>query len=393
MLHAPSVAPFDGRPAAFGSRAARSRAALRATSLAWFAASALVLATPSVALADARSESAAADLLHRRLKNEKPEDLELLRGVQGKDVVVVAGTMDHIEDVLRAARIKHTVIRPGQVAQYQLRSNMIVMVNCPGVMPEAGVRRLERFVRAGGLLYTTDWALANVVERGFPGTIRHNGKSTGDEVVPVQIGKHDDNLMSRMLLRRNAQPQWWLEGGSYPIKVADQTRVEVLASSATMGKRYSAAPVVVRVRWEDGEIIHVVSHFYRQMGTKGPAVAAKAAAQSFDGLTEKDKKEFAKQAGAEASVGDVESSYAFQSMTTNIVTGKQRRNVELDKMYDTTVKAPEPLRAAPAAAAPATATSAAGGRMRVLEERGDQARVRDEMGNEGWVGKAKLHKR
>ena len=53
------------------------------------------------------------------------------------------------------------------------------------------MRRIERFVRAGGLLYTTDWALKNVVEQVFPNTIKHNGMSTGDEVVPVLV---DDGL-------------------------------------------------------------------------------------------------------------------------------------------------------------------------------------------------------
>jgi len=51
------------------------------------------------------------------------------------------------------------VLQPSQVADFQLKSSMAVMVNCPGVMPDAGVKRIERFVRAGGLLYTTDWAL------------------------------------------------------------------------------------------------------------------------------------------------------------------------------------------------------------------------------------------
>jgi hypothetical protein len=344
----------------------------------------------SAARADERSERAAADLLRRRLQNEKPEDLKLLDGVQGKDIVVVAGGMDRIEDVLRAARIRFTIIQPGQVARYQLSSNMIVMVNCPGHMPRAGVERLERFVRAGGLLYTTDWALKNVVERGFPRTIAHNGKSTGDEVVPVQIAQQDDNLMSRMLLRKGGKPQWWLEGGSYPIRVLDQSRVEVLASSGTMHKRYSASPVVVRVRWEDGEIIHVVSHFYKQMSAKGPAVAAAKAAASFEGLSAKDKKEFEKNDAAQAPVADVESSYAFQSMTANIVTGKQRQNTELKKKYDMTVKAPVPLRSAPGASAAVAAQGQPGRRMKVLERRGDQTRVRDDMGNEGWVGTAEV---
>src|SRR5688572_9930255 len=106
------------------------------------------LAAPAAALADARSEAAAADLLHKRLQNENPADMALLRAVHGKDIVVVAGSMDHIEQVLAAARIQYTLIQPDQVAAYQLRSNMIVMVNCPGQMPQAGVDRIARFVRA-----------------------------------------------------------------------------------------------------------------------------------------------------------------------------------------------------------------------------------------------------
>ena len=187
------------------------------------------------------------------------------------------------------------------------------MVNCPGNMPAAGVRRIEKFVRAGGLLYTTDWALLNVIQKAFPNTIAHNGVSTADHVTAVHVHKKDDNLMSNMLLREKQEPQWWLEGGSYPIKILDPKRVQVLASSPEMKRRYSAAPVVVRFRWDDGEVIHVVSHFYRQISTRGPAVAAKDAIDGVQGLTDAQKKKFKKNAGAGAKMGDVESSYAFQA--------------------------------------------------------------------------------
>jgi len=339
----------------------------------------------AAALADERSEKAAADLLHRRLHRENPDDALLLRSVHGKLVVVVAGSMDHVQNVLSAARIEHTVIHPAQVADYPLKSNMIVMVNCPGVMPDAGVRRIERFVRAGGLLYTTDWSLKNVVEKAFPGTIAHNGRSTGHEVVPVEIDREDDNLMSRVLLRNGSSPQWFLEGSSYPINILDRERVRVLAHSRHMRQRYGAGPVVVRFRWEDGEVIHVVSHFYRQLATRGPQVAAAQAVDSFQGLSQEDKDAFKKSAGAGATAGDVESSYAFQRMTANLVTGKQRYNKKLEQTYNMTVKAPQPLRAEPSAAAPAVAAGEQGTAMRVLEKKGKHAKVRDEMGNEGWV--------
>jgi hypothetical protein len=239
----------------------------------------LLSVNTAVARADQRSEAAASDLLHRRMQHEAPADAQLLNLVHGKDIVVVAGSMDHIESVLQAAKIPHTIIQPSQVAQYPFKSTMVVMVDCPGTMPDAGVARLERFVRAGGLLYTTDWALKNVVEKAFPRTIAYNGRSTGSEVVPVKLDdktndKTNDNIMSGVLLRKGSHPQWWLEGGSYPIDIIDKQRVHVLAHSDEMGSKYKASPVVVRFKHEDGEVIHVVSHFYRQMATRGPAVAA-----------------------------------------------------------------------------------------------------------------------
>ncbi len=121
----------------------------------------------SPAFAGQASEQAAAEVLRSTMANQSPADLALLKAGQGKDIVVVRGSMDHIEQVLAAARIRHTVINPDQVATTDLNANQVLMVNCPGPMPNAGLKRVEKFVRAGGLLYTTDWALLNVVQRPF----------------------------------------------------------------------------------------------------------------------------------------------------------------------------------------------------------------------------------
>ena len=340
------------------------------------------------ARADQKSEAAASEILHQRLKNESPEQARLLDLVHGKDIVVVAGTMDHVEEVLAAAQLKYTLIQPSEVAQYPLKSNMIVMVNCPGTMPDAGVNRIERFVRAGGLLYTTDWALKSLLEKAFPGTVASTGGMTESEVTPVAIDKQGDNIMSRVLLVKGHHPEWWLEGGSFPIRVLDRQRVEVLAHSDEMGKKYGAAPVVLRFKWEDGEVIHVVSHFYRQLKTRGPEVAAREVANQYEGLTSEQRRAFGSGGGGGVKSGDVESSYAFQRMTTNIVTGKQERNKELDRLYDVTVKDKAQLSASPAASAPSVAPVAHGTAMRILERKGKKVRVRDDAGNEGWLDEA-----
>jgi hypothetical protein len=333
---------------------------------------------------DTDAEAAAAKLLEQRMKNASPEDLAILRAVKGKEIVVVRGSMDKIERVLRAARIPHTVINPAQVARADLMADQIVMVNCPGRMPAAGVRRLRKFVAAGGLLYTTDWALKNVIERAFPRTIAHNGRSTGNHVTEVQVHHHENNMMSNMLLRDQSKPQWWLEGGSYPIKLLDPQRVKVLAMSKEMKRRYGAGPIVVRFGWEDGEVIHVVSHFYRQMKTRGQQVASKQLVGQIKGLSAAQRKSYAQSGAGKVSMSEVESSYAFQQMTSNMVVGKRRRNAKLDRAYGYQSKAPLRIegRKAPK-----------GARLKVLEKKGKKVRVRDDRGNKAWVDEDLLEAR
>ncbi|MCG8588281.1 MAG: hypothetical protein MJE66_03245 [Proteobacteria bacterium] len=331
---------------------------------------------PLAVSAGERAERAAAEMLERRMGELAPEDLAALRAVKDREIVVVRGSMDHIEQILAAARIPHTLIDPADVGGFDFRWDQVVMVNCPGQMPDAGVERIARFVRAGGLLYTTDWALLNLVQKAFPGTIVHTGGGTGDHVTPVRVHTQHSDLMSNLLLREQSQPQWWLEGGSYPIRVLDPERVEVLASSAQMGDRYGAPPVVVRFRWDDGEVIHVVSHFYRQAATQGAQVAAAESLDEMTGLSDADKEAFARSENATVSTSELESSYAFQQMTANLVVGKGKRNQELERTYRWRNTTPVTV---------AGRELPAGSRLKRLETQGDRTRVRDDRGYEGWV--------
>ncbi|MDF1564101.1 MAG: hypothetical protein P1V51_13715 [Deltaproteobacteria bacterium] len=344
----------------------------------------LLTLLPAAARAGEASEEAAARLLKDRMANERPRDAALLAGVDGRDVVVVAGSMDRVQQVLRRSSIPHTVIAPARVHAFDFNNDQIVMVNCPGEIGPKGREKLEKFVRAGGTLYTTDWSLRNVVQKTFPGTIRWNGRETDDHVVPVEVMENGDELMNGMLLRKDGQPQWWLEGGSYPVKILDPEKVEVLASSRRMQQRYGSAPVVVRFRWHDGQVIHVVSHFYRQLSTQGPMVAAASAVDGYGGLTAAQKKAFKASAGGRVKAGDVESSYAFQQMTTNLVVTKQKQNEDLDRLYDMTPRAEVELEGRKVKK---------GDRVRILSRKGGTVRVRDDRGNEAELPAAALEMR
>ncbi len=59
---------------------------------------------------------------------------------------------------------------------------------------------MRKFVNAGGYLYTTDWALLQVVQKAFPGFIEYNGRPTGNDVVAVQVEQTENNLLKHLTL-------------------------------------------------------------------------------------------------------------------------------------------------------------------------------------------------
>jgi hypothetical protein len=192
-------------------------------------------------------------------------------------------------------------------------------MNCPGELPSRGVARIARFVAAGGLLYTTDAAAETLLPKAFPGLIETNGYAMGEYVSAVRTKRDDDDLMNGLNLRKGEPPRWFLEAGSRMIRVLDSTRVEVLATRLER----DGAPVVVRFKWGEGEVVHVVGHFGREAVMGGPAIA------TMDGselrLTEAQKRIFDTKPYAQAASADVEWNYAFQRMTANMIVRRMKR--------------------------------------------------------------------
>ena len=138
-------------------------------------------------------------------------------------------------------------------------------VNYPSRFPPESAKRLEKFVRSGGQLITTDWALKNVIEVAFPNTVKFNGKNTGDEVVSIEIVAKDDEVLKGFLdQEKDAAPVWWLECSSYPIQILDKKKVKVLVRSDELESRYGADPVIISFEHGEGIVYHMLSHFYLQ---------------------------------------------------------------------------------------------------------------------------------
>lgn len=294
----PPIPPTSADPAGPGPEPARRRSAYRA----------------------------GAAVARDRLAAEQPDLAAALRAVDEHDIVVVPGCYDHCELVLDALELPYTELSAGQVADARLRPEQLLVVNCPGHLPDRAISVVRRFVTAGGSLFTTDWALRHVIEPAFPGVLAYNERPTGDDVVRIEIRTRENPWLAGVL-DPGDDPQWWLEGSSYPITILDPDRVEVLLESRELADRYGEAPVAVRFTHGEGEVFHMISHYYlqrtdlrtaRHSAGAGAYFAAKGVAVSPAMAPVLD----------ELRVGDVESAAASARFMANVVSGKKRRHLD-----------------------------------------------------------------
>lgn len=266
------------------------------------------------------------ELLKDRLKEKAPEMLSDLEDLQAADVIVTHGRFDHIEQVLEVTGTRCTSVPPNALEKAALRPDQIIFVNCPGDLSPKGLRKLAGFVSEGGFLFTTDWALRNVLEQAFPGYVEYNGRATGDEVVRVELLDKEDAFL-KSILGPEDDPQWWLEGSSYPITILDSEKVKVLVTSKELGERYGEPAVFVSFDHGEGKIYHMISHFYLQRSETRTRRHRKT---SYDYMKEKGLKQeqFAKYAdlGADrVGLGEVESAFTSRGMMGKVMYDKQQQ--------------------------------------------------------------------
>jgi hypothetical protein len=271
-----------------------------------------------------RAYRAGARISKDRMRVEAPLDAHALEQVEASDIVVVHGIYDHVEQVLDALEMPFTPVEPGQVGGLRLRPEQLLVVNCPGdaIGPE-GIRRIRTFVEGGGSLFSTDWALRHVLEPAFPGLVAFNEHPTADDVVRIEVRAHDNPFL-RGVIDPGEDPLWWLEGSSYPIRVLDPEHVQVLIASTELQAKYGESAVAVLFHHGEGEVFHMVSHYYLQRtelrearqrvgatayaSSKGVALDAEMAAQM-----------------ADLSAGEVESAGSSSRLFANMIADKKRR--------------------------------------------------------------------
>jgi hypothetical protein len=271
-----------------------------------------------------RSYAAGASLSKDRLRREDPLSADALAAVQAADIVVVPGQYDHVEQVLGALEVPFTRVPGGSLRGITLRPEQLLVVNCPGNLSAPDIVAVRDFVEAGGSLFTTDWALRNVIEPAFPGVLAYNNQPTADAVVRIEILDRDNPFL-RGVMDEADDPQWWLEGSSYPITVLDPDRVDVLITSKELEAKWGEAAVAVLFRHGQGEVFHMISHYFLQRTELRDARHRQKAETLWDekgvGMPAA-----VRAMSADLDLGDVESSYSSARLFANIVADKKRRS-------------------------------------------------------------------
>jgi hypothetical protein len=270
-----------------------------------------------------RAYKAAAHITREQLRRDAPERARALDEVVQSDVVVVAGEYDHVESVLCALDVPHVVVSTAEVERLTLRPEQLLIVNCPGRVSAAAVTRIRAFVEAGGSLFTTDWALKHVIEPAFPGVLAFDKAPTRDDVVRIEV-LDAENIYLQGVLEGQDDPQWWLEASSYPISVVDEERVEVLITSRELGERYGERPVAVWFRWGEGDVFHMISHYYLQRTQERTARHAAPAGAYFAEKSVAISADLSLDV-ADLSVADVESAKPSTAFMSNVIIEKKRR--------------------------------------------------------------------
>lgn len=201
-----------------------------------------------------------------------------LRGLKRDDILVIRGTFDHMETVLEELTIPFTLKSPFELAsELDLSKTKILFWNCgESVLPprfRAPVTKaLQEYVRGGGYLFTTDWALANVLMPTFPGflsTTRAPGRELPELVVHVKPNAANaGHALLDGVFDEEEDAKWWLEETSQDVQVLKPSEVEVLVEAPALSARpYDRSPVIAATFvYGRGRVLHVMGHYYQQKG-------------------------------------------------------------------------------------------------------------------------------
>ncbi|MCE9636234.1 MAG: HEAT repeat domain-containing protein [Planctomycetes bacterium] len=179
---------------------------------------------------------------------------------EGLDVIVLQSRGDHIEQLLERLAITHRITHSGAVPDAGLHPFGIFVANCTGEITPKDVEPLQWFVRVGGYMFASCWALHHTVEKVYPGVVRR-WPLKGQVIDTVEAHAcRDASPFLEGVFTNGGTPMYVLEG-AYLIEVLDQERSEVLIDSPWTEAKYGAGDLAAWFSAGHGVILDSVNHF------------------------------------------------------------------------------------------------------------------------------------
>jgi hypothetical protein len=226
-----------------------------------------------------RANAAAAGRL-----NGDPFTRALVNGLRlrttANNVKVVAGDYDKCEMVMTALGIQHGALTADELgAALPSQDVRAIFYDCTGKQPsKQTLDHLERWVKEGGFLFTSDWGVENVVEKAFPGYLKVLRKEarkpvmTPDTTITFTVAPGQHTLLAGLPPDAETS-RWWLEDSSILFAIDKPDVVEVLAVSQDLERRFGSKFVAVTFPYGKGRVVHALGHMFQREGNLRGAYA------------------------------------------------------------------------------------------------------------------------
>jgi hypothetical protein len=142
--------------------------------------------------------------------------IDLLGKLNSKEIVIVSGTYDHIENICNQSDIPYTLISVEEILTHEFVDNTILFCNCiSGEYPSEQTTLIRQLMDSNiiNTLVTTDWCGTNVL-KGVLGSGNVTKIGTTGDCHCVEVNCSEYNMTFAM-----RPASWWLESSSYIVKI------------------------------------------------------------------------------------------------------------------------------------------------------------------------------
>ena len=215
-----------------------------------------------------------------------------LEGIKEGDLLVVQAGFDHIGKVLTALRLPYRTVQVYDLTakdRVNFEDYQVVFWNCGESFRGMNRihKRIAQFVRKGGYLFTTDWAIEHVVVPSFPGYLTTRGRNAKLEEMVVEIEptyEHRNHPLLEGVFARNSNGRWWLEQLSFDVGIGPRGRETVtsLIESPPLADHYGVSPIVAATfPFGRGRVLHAMGHYFQEAGNLAGTIASHRLALNF----------------------------------------------------------------------------------------------------------------